>query len=33
MRKSEDKLKYVLPYGMKQAIKVRFKGRKEPEWR
>ena len=33
MRKSEDKLKYVLPYGLKQAIKVRFKGKKEPDWR
>ena len=33
MRKSEDKLKYVLPYGMKQAIKVRFKNKKEPDWR
>lgn len=24
MRKSEDKLKYILPYGAKQAIKVKF---------
>ena len=28
MRKSEDKLKYVLPYGLKQAVRVRFKGNK-----
>lgn len=25
MRKSEDKLKYILPYGAKQAIKVKFR--------
>lgn len=25
MRKSEDKLKYILPYGAKQAIKIKFK--------
>ena len=28
MRKSEDKLKYVLPYGMKQAIKIKFSKKK-----
>ncbi len=28
MRKSEDKLKYILPYGLKQGIKVKFKGKK-----
>ncbi len=28
MRKSEDKLKYILPYGIKQAIRVKFKGKK-----
>lgn len=28
MRKSEDKLKYILPYGAKQAIKVKFKKKK-----
>lgn len=27
MRKSEDKLKYILPYGAKQAIKVKFRKR------
>ena len=25
MRKSEDKLKYILPYGAKQDIKIKFK--------
>ncbi len=25
MRKSEDKLKYILPYGAKQAIKIKFR--------
>ena len=29
MRKSEDKLKYILPYGLKQAIKIKFNGNKE----
>lgn len=29
MRKSEDKLKYILPYGLKQAIKIKFKGGKK----
>ena len=28
MRKAEDKLKYILPYGAKQAIKVKLKGKK-----
>ena len=28
MRKSEDKLKYVLPYGMKQAIEIKFSKKK-----
>ena len=28
MRKSEDKLKYILPYGAKQAIKIKFSGKK-----
>ena len=28
MTPSEDKLKYVLPYGLKQRVKVTFKGRK-----
>lgn len=27
MRKSEDKLKYILPYGMKQAVKIKFRGK------
>lgn len=27
MRKSEDKLKYILPYGAKQAIKIKFSKR------
>ncbi len=29
MRKSEDKLKYILPYGLGQAIKVKFKKKKD----
>ena len=29
MRKSEDKLKYILPYGAKQAIKIKFSGKKK----
>ena len=28
MRKSEDKLKYILPYGAKQAIKIKFSRKK-----
>ncbi len=32
MRKSEDKLKYVLPNGLKQAIKVRVKPKKKETW-
>ena len=28
MRKSEDKLKYILPYAAKQAINIKFKGKK-----
>ena len=28
MRRSEDKLKYILPNGLKQAIKIKFKGGK-----
>ena len=28
MRKAEDKLKYILPYGIKQAIKVKFSKKK-----
>ena len=32
MRKSEDKLKYILPYGLKQGIKVRLNPKKEPTW-
>lgn len=28
MRKSEDKLKYILPYGAKQAIKIKFTKKK-----
>ena len=28
MRKSEDKLKYILPYGAKQAIKIKFAKKK-----
>ncbi len=28
MRKSEDKLKYILPYGAKQAIKIKFSKKK-----
>ncbi len=27
MRKCEDKLKYILPYGAKQAIRIKFSGR------
>lgn len=33
MRKSEDKLKYILPYGAKQAIKVRLKKKTAPDYR
>ncbi|MBQ1311325.1 MAG: FAD-dependent oxidoreductase [Blautia sp.] len=33
MRKSEDKLKYILPYGAKQAIKVRLKKKTTPDYR
>jgi translation initiation factor RLI1 len=29
MRKSEDKMKYILPYAAKQAIHIKFKGKKE----
>lgn len=29
MRKSEDKLKYILPYGAKQAIKIKFTKKKD----
>lgn len=32
MRASEDKLKYILPNGLKQAIKVRIKPKKKPDW-
>ncbi|MBR5897245.1 MAG: 4Fe-4S binding protein, partial [Lachnospiraceae bacterium] len=32
MRKSEDKLKYILPNGLKQAIKVRVKPKKKEDW-
>ena len=32
MRRSEDKLKYILPNGLKQAIKVRIKPKKEQDW-
>ncbi len=32
MRKSEDKLKYILPNGLKQAIKVRLKPKKQQDW-
>lgn len=28
-RRSEDKLKYILPYGAKQAIKIKFKKKKD----
>ncbi|MDO5383001.1 MAG: FAD-dependent oxidoreductase [Eubacteriales bacterium] len=28
MRKSEDKLKYILPYGAKQAVKIKFSKKK-----
>lgn len=31
MRKSEDKLKYILPYGAKQAIKVKFSRKNKPK--
>lgn len=27
MRKAEDKLKYILPYGLKQAVRVKFSGK------
>ena len=33
MRKSEDKLKYILPYGAKQAIKVAFKKKTTRDYR
>ena len=33
MRKSEDKLKYILPYGAKQAIKVARKKKTTPDYR
>ena len=29
MRKSEDKMKYILPYGAKQAIKIKFSRKKK----
>ena len=29
MRKSEDKLKYILPYGAKQAVKIKFNKKKD----
>ena len=29
MRKSEDKLKYILPYGAKQAVKIKFTKKKD----
>ncbi len=29
MHPSEDKLKYILPYGLKQAVRVRFTGKKD----
>ena len=29
MVKSEDKLKYILPNGLKQAIKIKFCGKKD----
>ncbi len=29
MRRSEDKLKYILPYGAKQAIKIKFKKKRD----
>ena len=32
MRKSEDKLKYILPNGLRQAVKVRIKPKKEQDW-
>lgn len=31
MRRAEDKLKYILPYGLKQAIRVKFSGNKRRE--
>lgn len=31
MRKAEDKLKYILPYGLKQAVRVKFSGKKGRE--
>ncbi|MBQ1896465.1 MAG: FAD-dependent oxidoreductase [Lachnospiraceae bacterium] len=33
MRRSEDKLKYVLPHGLAQAIKVKFKNKTTPDYR
>jgi hypothetical protein len=33
MRRSEDKLKYILPNGAAQAIKVRFKNKTTPDYR
>ena len=32
MRRSEDKLKYILPNGLKQAIKVRINPKTTPDW-
>lgn len=32
MRASEDKLKYILPNGLKQGIKLIFNSKKEPDW-
>ena len=32
MRRSEDKLKYILPNGLKQAIKVHIKPKKDQTW-
>ncbi|MBQ9341954.1 MAG: FAD-dependent oxidoreductase, partial [Lachnospiraceae bacterium] len=32
MRKSEDKLKYILPNGLKQAIKVKLHPKKKEDW-
>ena len=31
MRRSEDKLKYILPYGLKQAVRIKFKGNKDTD--
>ena len=31
MRKAEDKLKYILPYGIKQAIRIKLKGGKKSD--